>query len=46
MLILIIELNNIFKFNISKLIWQLHFTYVARNMSDLIYNAWTHGMSW
>jgi hypothetical protein len=40
--ILIIELNNIFKFNISKPTWWLFFTYVTSNINGLIYHAWSH----
>jgi hypothetical protein len=40
MFILIIELNNILS-SISKPTWWLLFIYVVRNMSNLIYHAWT-----
>jgi len=42
MFILIIELNNIFKFNISKHTWWLLFIYSVRDISGIIYHGWTH----
>jgi fatty acid desaturase len=41
MFILIFELNNIFKFNISKHTWWILFIYVAKYICNLIYHAWT-----
>ncbi len=42
MFILILELNNIFKFNISKHISQLLFIYATRNICSLLYHVFTH----
>jgi len=41
MFILIIEQNNILKFNVSNPTWRLLFIYVAKNICNLIYHAWT-----